>query len=125
MPTTSIVKQFIILSAIVGLSACSTAKFIMPDQSDVDRVATKYPGYTLTDLNRGKTLFENNCGKCHGLKNPSSRTAQKWNAIVPAMCQKINRNGVVVDKKAQEDILRYVVTMSDAPKRSVATTPQK
>ena len=59
---------FIVLTAL--LTACS-AKLIAPTQTDVDRVATTYPGYSLADLNQGKMLFGQTCSRCHPLKSPT------------------------------------------------------
>jgi len=105
-------KLFSILFILLG-SACSF-KLIQPTQSDVDRVSTKFPGYSLAELNEGKSLFEHTCNKCHHLKNPASRTEARWNKIVPKMLAKLNkREGKqMLDEKQQETLLRYLVTMS-------------
>lgn len=107
-------KKALILSIVVVLVACKAAKVSAPGQSDVDRVKDKYPDYTLADLNEGKKLYEMNCGSCHALKAPNSETEEEWIKIVPAMTQKVNRKGVVLDEQAEEQILRYVITMSSA-----------
>ena len=97
-------KSFILIS-IVLLTACSSAKLLTPAQSDVDRVAVKYPGYTLAELNEGKAMFEQTCSRCHRLKDPASRNEDKWNKIVPKMIGKLNkREGKeVVDDKHTSD----------------------
>ena len=107
-------KKLSVIGLIV-LIGCSTSKLASPNQSDVDRVAEKYPDYSLADLNQGKTLFQQNCGKCHGLKDPKEYNEDQWNKIVPPMVKKVNKNGLVLDEKAQKQILRYVVTMSSKP----------
>ena len=111
-------KKSFILIFIVILTACSSAKLLTPAQSDVDRVSAKYPGYTLAELNEGKAMFEQTCSRCHRLKDPASRNEDKWNKIVPQMIGKLNKKEgkVVVDDKQQAIILRYMVTMSSAPK---------
>jgi cytochrome c5 len=55
------------------LTACGTVKLAAPQQSDVDRVSAKYPGYNLSELNDGNALFQQTCDRCHKLKNPTSR----------------------------------------------------
>src|SRR5664279_5768116 len=103
---------------IVVLVACgSTAKLASSQQSDADRGAAKYPGYTLADLNNGRDLFQQNCNRCHHLKDPQSRNEAKWNKIVPVMVKKLNKKEgkIVIDDQQQESILRYLVTMSSAP----------
>jgi len=113
-------KKLFILSLIVFLAACSSAKLLTPAQSDVDRVSSKYPGYTLTDLNNGKTLFQQTCNRCHALKDPTSRNEDKWKVIVPTMIGKLNKKKgkTVIDDQQQQSITRYLVTMSAAPKPS-------
>lgn len=110
-------KKYCFILLAVCLAACS-AKLISPTQSDVDRVSTTYPGYTLTDLNQGKMLFSQTCNRCHGLKNPTGHTADQWKEIVPKMVARLNKKKgeVVVNDAQQESILRYLITMSGAPR---------
>jgi cytochrome c5 len=106
------------------LVACGTAKNatpkveMLPSQADVDRVATKFPGYTLDELNEGKKMFEANCALCHKLKNPSSEPESEWRTIVPRMVVKVNKKmgTTAVDASGEEKILRYVITMGSVPK---------
>ena len=109
-------KKIALLLFTILFAGCFSAKLIVPSQNDIDRVQVKFPNYTLSELNHGKALFEQNCGKCHGLKNPSSRSEDEWKQIVPRMSKKVNRKTEILDAKAQEDILRYLITMSTAPK---------
>jgi cytochrome c5 len=108
-------KKISILLSVATLSACS-AKLLTPTQKDVERVSNKYSGYTLAELTEGKTNFQQNCGKCHGLKNPTSRTEAQWDEIVPRMVKKINKKSEVVNAKTQESILKYLITMSTVQK---------
>lgn len=85
-----------------------------PSQSDVDKVKTKYPDYTLAQLNQGKTLYEAHCGTCHALKSPTSEPESEWKEIVPEMTVKANKKGAEIDAAEQELILRYVITMRNA-----------
>lgn len=103
------------------LFGCASVQLITPSQADVDRVQTKYPNYSLTQLNRGKQLYENNCGACHGLKDPASRSEEKWKKIVPEMVGKVNKKTAVLNQQDQDDILKYVITMSSA----AGTLPSK
>ena len=117
-------KKLIILVAIIIVAGCISKKTTTsavdknnPTQADVDRVKLKYPDYTLSELHNGKTLYEKHCGTCHSLKKPASEPEQEWNKIVPKMVVKVNKKeGNVLDTKAEESILRYVVTMTTAPK---------
>jgi mono/diheme cytochrome c family protein len=110
-------KKLFFLTLVI-LTSCTAAKLMTPAQSDVDRVSTKYPGYTLADLNQGKMLFEQTCSQCHKLKDPTSRNEDKWKKIVPAMITKLDKKegkqAVTDDQQAL--ILKYLVTMSTGPK---------
>ena len=71
-------KQVLIVACTAILVACGTAKNSggakvesMPSQADVERVQGKFPGYTLTDLNDGKKLFDANCALCQAEKRKS------------------------------------------------------
>jgi cytochrome c2 len=106
-------KNAFILFLTCLFTACLSAKLITPSQLDVARVASKFPGYTLEDLNKGKALFSSHCGQCHGLKNPAKRTEEQWRKIVPRMAAKVNKKeGNVLDANAETLILKYLVTMS-------------
>jgi hypothetical protein len=109
-------RKSLVVLCILTLTACSV-KLAAPEQSDVDRVIAKYPGYNLADLREGKALFQQTCDRCHQLKNPRSRDESKWNEIVPIMIKKLNtkEGKEVIDGNQQEKILRYLVTMSSAP----------
>lgn len=54
-------------------------------------VTTSEEGAKLTDgekLARGKTIFENSCGRCHDLPNPKDHNDKDWIGIVNVMARK-------------------------------------
>jgi cytochrome c5 len=105
-------KLAIVIGA-ASLMACSTSFTpATPTQTDADRVAAKYPGSTLADLQEGKRLFEANCDNCHKLKNPAKHTETHWKKTVPRMAGKANKHGEAIDAKTQELITRYLVAMA-------------
>lgn len=96
--------------AIVLFAACTSGKRVASvslTEADAGRAAAKFPGATLASLNEGKQHYEENCGKCHGLKRPGDFTEAEWRKEVPPMAGKAN-----IDKKREELILQYVVTMA-------------
>jgi mono/diheme cytochrome c family protein len=108
-------KKFIAISISLIFAGCASSALLTPSQMDVDRVITKYEGYSLADLNHGKVLYEKHCGNCHGLKKPASKTEAEWELIVPRMVKKVNKKeDITMDAATQESILRYVITMSEA-----------
>jgi len=109
-------KKIIVLSLAIYIVGCSAKKNIVaPTQSDVDRVQSKYAGYTLAELNEGKVLFEKHCGNCHGLKRLDSQTEEGWQKTVPRMVKKANKKeGIEIGARGEDLILKYVVTMGPA-----------
>jgi len=76
-------------------------------EADGARAASKYPGASLATLQQGKTMYEENCSKCHGLKSPTAYNEEQWGKHVKRMAPKAR-----IDKATEELILQYVVTMS-------------
>lgn len=107
-------KKVFVLATLVFAIACGTSKVATETavpagmtQADADRAAVKFPGTTLADLEKGKTTYEANCGKCHKLHAPSSRNEEAWRKVVPPMAKKSK-----LDATSEDLVLRYVVTMS-------------
>lgn len=110
-------KKIVLTLSVALLIVSCAVKLVPPTQPDVDRMQTKYPGYTLEELNQGKALFEKHCADCHGLKNPTKFSEEKWQNIVPKMVKKVNKKHPnAVDDKDRELILKYVITMNGHPK---------
>ncbi len=112
-------KSISIFSLALLLAACGS-KMMELSNADAERGAVKFPGLTVAALTQGKTHYETHCQSCHGLYSPASRTEPQWRGIVPNMVIKANKKmgkmGMPIDSAVQESILRYVVTMSSAPK---------
>ena len=112
-------NYFITLSSLVLIS-CGAAQYVpvTPTQTDAERVQTSFASVTIEELNLGKSHYETQCGSCHKLKNPTRFSEAKWRDIVPKMTEKTNKKAksVVVDAVKQEQILKYVVAMSNVTK---------
>ncbi|MFN3341560.1 MAG: hypothetical protein ACK40M_02625 [Flavobacteriales bacterium] len=76
-------------------------------ETDATRANELFPGTTLADLQKGKLIYDANCGKCHKLHQPDSRSVDSWTKIVPPMSRKAK-----VGPEDEKLILRYVVTMA-------------
>ena len=103
------IKKLSTLVIILLLIACGSAKLMTPTQADADRGAKLFPGYTLADLNQGKEIYEKNCNKCHGYKDPMKKKDKKWVKVVPKMAKKAD-----LDSLKGDAILKYVLTMRAA-----------
>jgi len=76
-------------------------------EEDGARAAKKYPGASLVSLQKGKALYEENCSKCHSLKEPTQYNEEQWGKHVKRMAPNAK-----IDKPTEELILQYVVTMN-------------
>lgn len=55
------------------------------------------------ELAEGKMLFQNNCAKCHNLKNPNKYTPEEWRPILMRMQKKAK-----ISDEEREKIYHYV-----------------
>lgn len=81
----SLASKTILFSAIAAigfLSSCTTKPAV------VEGTKTN----SAEQLALGKTIFDNSCGKCHDLPNPTEYTAVKWVGIMNAMAPKAKLN---------------------------------
>jgi cytochrome c5 len=97
------------------MAACAPKQFYAPNDLDIERGRTKFPNYTLVEMNRGKIVYSQNCGNCHAYKNPSKYSESEWNEIVPRMVKKANKNDMLINKEEAELLRKFVITMSLRP----------
>ena len=86
----SILKTFGIVVFTLFLVNCAT-KAVGTTVADKEPVPTKeyvLANFSQDELNTAKSIYENNCAKCHKLKEPSSRTPEEWNNILKKMIPK-------------------------------------
>ena len=50
--------------------------------------STNAPHYSAEQVAQGQTIYTANCGKCHKLIDPASKSLDKWNAVLPPMIKK-------------------------------------
>ena len=73
--------SFIILLLIGGCTKnnIDTSSLYLPTNADVTLNAT------LPELQQGRDLYINNCGRCHGLYSPDNYTPSQWKTILSRM----------------------------------------
>jgi hypothetical protein len=114
-------KRIATFATCLLLTACasssSTTTSPTGTQADVDRVAVKFPGYTLAKLESGRMEYEEHCQTCHSLKNPKDYSEERIRMIVPAMAEKANKKAgtVVVDSEEEVMIMQYMIAIHDRP----------
>jgi cytochrome c5 len=87
------------------VAACSTTHSVTfkPTESDAAKVSTPEKKVTLADLQSGFNLYVSNCGGCHNLHAPSSKSKEKWNKVLPEMFSKIQ-----ISPEKQDLIKQYI-----------------
>ncbi len=78
---------FVFLAIGAGFASCKnqgtdTSMLYIPTPSDVTSTAT------LDDLNQGRSLYIDNCERCHGLYAPESFSSSQWKSIMNQMAPK-------------------------------------
>jgi mono/diheme cytochrome c family protein len=72
----------LILMAAISCKKSSTASLYTP--TSIDATATA----TLEELQQGRTLYINNCARCHDLYSPDDYSASQWRSIMSSMAPK-------------------------------------
>jgi mono/diheme cytochrome c family protein len=92
-------KPIIIALLFIGTVACSTQLYT-PGEKNVNKVETA----SLVELQQGHDLYLNNCGKCHKLFKPDSRTNESWKSVLGVMAPKAK-----LDQAQSDLIYNYLV----------------
>ncbi|XZF15241.1 c-type cytochrome [Chitinophagaceae bacterium MMS25-I14] len=102
-----IIRLSVIAAASVLLAQCApkTAKTVSASGSKKVEAAT----YTDDQVAQGKTIYNNNCGKCHGLKNVGDFDKTAWEHILPSMAKKAR-----IDDQQTALVRAYVMTNAKA-----------
>lgn len=78
----STIAVAILAVSFVGCSknlTTNTDSLYVPTAADVTSSAS------LADLQAGRSIFINDCGRCHSLYSPDSYSASNWKSIIPNM----------------------------------------
>ena len=76
------------LASLVGVVACGAGAAPEPRQADVVRIEDQFPGTTLADLERGRSVYLSRCTSCHAPVTPASIPAQRWPHEVQEMSER-------------------------------------
>jgi cytochrome c1 len=105
-------KKFSILLLVIAIASCTASKMIVPTQADADKAQRDFPSASLAELNSGKSLYEQHCNSCHGLKNLADYSVEAWHNIVPGMVQQCNeKTPNSVSESDERLILMYVTSV--------------
>lgn len=62
---------------------------VVPNDSQKPAIAA---ANSVERIAQGKVIYDNSCGKCHDLPNPTDHSAQDWVGIMNWMAPKANLN---------------------------------
>lgn len=105
-------NKYLVIFCILIVAGCSV-KLREPLQADVNRSKAIFPSITLAELTEGKSIYENRCSVCHGVKRLTAEKEAKWRKIVPIMVNKANKRAgkQVISSRDQEILLQYILAM--------------
>lgn len=86
------------------LSMACAAALRHPSPEDAAAVAERWPGTTVKDLERGRSLYVRRCAGCHTLILPEVHSAAEWPGYVDAMAEKARLRG-----GERDDIVRFLL----------------
>ena len=86
-------KKALTLSVLIAASflltkCASTNSVAKSETSPKEMVAEAKKNYSATQLEQGKTIWQNSCHKCHKLYEPASHSVSKWNSVLPRMTKR-------------------------------------
>lgn len=77
----------------------------VPTAAHAQWASQRWPGTDTIALQHGRTLYIDNCARCHNLYLPGAFTEKEWVDIMPKMKKKAR----ITDTEA-DGILRYVLS---------------
>ncbi|RYE25432.1 MAG: hypothetical protein EOP51_04110 [Sphingobacteriales bacterium] len=93
-------KKLYLLFALVSsvaLVQCSPKRAANKEMSEAEKVADVNKNFTPAQMEEGKTLWQDKCGKCHKLPQPEAYTVSKMDRVLPRM---INRSKLTDEQGA-------------------------
>jgi hypothetical protein len=97
----------ILLAAGLGLTLACAAALRHPTPQDTMLLASRWPGTTVKDLERGRKLYVRRCSGCHHLFLPRAFPKEKWPGLVDDMAQKAR-----LDPGDRDDLVRFLVAVA-------------
>jgi mono/diheme cytochrome c family protein len=92
----------------VALTAASCAAALrQATPEDAVRLASRWPGTTVADLQRGRSLHVRRCAGCHNLVLPRAFPPDEWPGLVDDMAEK-SRLG----REERDDVVRFLVAVA-------------
>jgi cytochrome c5 len=106
-------KKLQVAAFCLALIACGSVKIPDPTSEQLTKINTSFPTATLADLQAGKNIYSEQCGRCHPHKKINKFTAAEWANIVPKMVVKTNKKfGQQIDAAGEQQLLQFVTAFA-------------
>jgi cytochrome c1 len=101
-------KNVFLFLLVVFAFSCKTAKVVktVSIEEQMGFAKTQWNDVNEDQLIAGKSIFENQCTKCHGMKKIENYTVEKWEKEINKMAPKAKINA-----EQKESLRRYVLTL--------------
>jgi mono/diheme cytochrome c family protein len=94
--------------ALTLFGACARIQMPTPTGADAARAGSRWPGTTVADLDRGRSLYVAHCSSCHQPVAPTRIPANEWPAHLEEMAERAH-----LSTEEASLVERYLVTMAD------------
>ena len=94
-------------AAALGLTTACTGALRHPTAMDVVLLTPRWPGTTVEQLERGRSLYIRRCSGCHSLPLPQDYPQESWPRLVDKMAHKAR-----LSPAEREDMVRFVVAVA-------------
>ncbi len=110
-----------LLAVLMGLAfvASCAAALRQPLPQDVAAVSAQWPGTTLADLERGRSLYVKRCSGCHTLVLPQEHPPARWPRLVDEMVEESRLLG-----RDRDDVVRFLVAVASEPEPGRPSTEE-
>jgi mono/diheme cytochrome c family protein len=97
-------KKILVISIIVtALWSCSKKVTPTASTTKTDAIPAVVEKASAETLAAGEATYKANCGRCHGLKNPGSRTSARWVSVLDKMAPKAKLSDI-----EKQNVLAYL-----------------
>ena len=93
--------------AVAALVVACAGTLPRPTENNVEKVATRWPGTTRADLERGRDLYMNRCSSCHALIPPGRYPESKWHDMLGEMAPRAK-----LGSEDRDVVYRYLVSFA-------------
>jgi cytochrome c5 len=101
--------SFLLVASLVAV-ACARVQMPRPSDADAARAGQRWPGTTVAELERGRSLYVARCAGCHQPVAPERIPADEWPEHVREMKERAH-----LSDEEMRLVERYLVTMASEP----------